>query len=216
MAVVLLGTATACGSAGDNGQEEAPPPVIEEPATDGEPEPEPEYTPEEALYLYYAGLIAQGLGEFRRLMNAAEEFGPLSELIIEYRIVLEDSSQGARYTRFMTPDGRVVRYTIVSMGSRGRADINYHFFENGLVYVQRLRMDYVNSIWDCNRVDIFQYSLSTYVIDGERVIMIDGNRERQVAFESVENIRRTTVEDLNERFESGEPYDPHQWRHYSE
>jgi len=153
------------------------------------------------LYYYYSGKINTGLAEFRGLINSSEDFGPVSTLNIEYRTVLGISTEGARFTRFMTPGGRVVRYTLFVFGETFRAEENYYFFSDGLIYIQSLRMNYAD--WNfsiANRFDILQYSLNSIVVDGAKAFLIDDSLKQII---KTEEIHFFTLDELNNLFDEG-------------
>ena len=96
------------------------------------------------LYQDYAGRVRDGLSTFQQMINSNEEFGSVSTLVIESRVIIGASTEGGELTRFMTPDGRIVRYTFQILGETGRAMESYYYFDDGLVYIQVLDMRYAD------------------------------------------------------------------------
>ena len=127
------------------------------------------------LYQKYSMSILEGLNNFRRLINSSEDFGPISTLNIERRKIIGASTEGGTLTRFMTLEGKLIRYTYEYLGETGKGISNFYYFDDGLIYVQEMRMDYADWAFASpnNRYDILNYSLNNYIIDDEKVIIID-------------------------------------------
>jgi hypothetical protein len=139
-------------------------------------------------YDEYSVRILYGLGQFRNLISHDIYLNPEPALVIESRSVFGLHTEGGILTRFMTHDGEIVRYTFEIFGETGRAVHNHYFFDDGLIYVQQLQTDYADWRFSTqNRFDTLQYTLTSYVIDGENTFIIDDNF-RQIKSAGNENI----------------------------
>ena len=163
-------------------------------------------TEELALYQNYSVKISKGLAEFRSLIHTFEEEDtrPAPPLIIESKSITGRSTQGGELTRFMTPEGKIVRYTFEIFGETGKGINNYYYFNNGLIYVQIFRMEYAdwNFYGSKNRYDILQYFLESYIIDKGKIIAIDDTLNVARQIESDKAI--TSIDKLNDYFANGE------------
>jgi hypothetical protein len=162
---------------------------------------EPKAQQADELYDLYFNRIQDGLTEFRKLINSSEDFGPVSTLDIEYRTVFGISTEGARFTRFMTPEDRIVRYTLHIFGETFRAEENYYFFSDGLIYIQSLRMDYADWSFSIdNRWDILQYTLESYVVDDTKIFYMNDLLKQAT---EPGKIHFYTLDELNDLFNDG-------------
>ena len=134
-----------------------------------------EFTNAPLLYQEYSLRVNQGLDHFRQLINSDEYSGSISALTIESRRIIGISSEGGTLTRFMTPTGEIIRYTVEQFGETGKKVSNVYVFDDGLIYVQELSMNYADWAFASpnNRFDILDYSLNSYVIDGEKTVILD-------------------------------------------
>jgi len=158
------------------------------------------------LYQEYSERISHGLKEFRQLISSNEEAASESALTIEIKSVSDLTTEGALLTRFTTSEGKVVRYTFELYGKTGKAVQNYHYFDDGLTYLQHLRMDYADMFFSRpdNRHDILKYTLENYLIVDEKTFLLDdANMEVTEASESRAIV---SFDRLNSYFEAGENY----------
>jgi len=154
--------------------------------------------PNEA-YNKYSGKISAGLNNFRTLSaTSKDEDVNSSTLIVEEKTVLGISTEGAKLTRFMTPQNKIVRYTIDAYGETGKSISNYYFIDDGLVYVQQLHMDYADWNFVTNeRFDILKYELTDYLTDGTKTFMIDDANKKAI---EAEDVKLYSLEELNGLF----------------
>jgi hypothetical protein len=158
-------------------------------------------------YEEYAESIENGLNQFRNLVVTLDEFAPAIPLNIESRQVIGLSTQGGEITRFSTTEGQTVRYTYSSLGETGKVVSNYYYFDDGLVYIQKLSSEYAD--WNFgnpdNRNDILDYTLDNYVIDGEQIFRVDDNQKLVQAMES--DIEIISLEKFDDYFENNSVLD---------